>query len=181
MDTNFLEEIKNEIQKGITDKNHPFKFCAMATNSNGNEPKLRTVVLREFKEDMLLSIFTDKRSKKVIQIKNDNKVSLLLFHPEKLVQVFIEGTATIVEDETILKKYWSNTPEHARKDYTTEIAPGSTITNPDTLEYLNAENHFCIINIQSERIEYLKLSRPSHIRVQFTKTNNQWEHQFLAP
>lgn len=177
----FFSELKGELQKGVHKKGHPFRYCTLATVGLETLPRLRTVVLRKVSEDLKLTFYTDKRSKKLIHIKENNKVSMLFYHPKQLLQVKVEGLASSITDENILKKYWSGVQTNSRKDYTTENAPGSTISNPDQLEYLNNENHFCIVEIEPFRIEYLKLKRPNHLRVQYSKVENSWEAEFLVP
>ena len=93
----------------------------------------------------------------------------------------MEGLANIIKDENILKKYWDGVQPNLRKDYTTEDAPGSTISDPDKVEYLNDKNHFCIVEIEPFRIEYLKLKKPNHLRVQYSKTGSNWNAEFLVP
>jgi len=181
MTGSFFSELKNELQKGVHKKGHPFRYCTLATLGLDTVPRLRTIVLRRVSEDLRLTFYTDERSKKLIHIKESSKVSLLFYNPKQLLQVRVEGLAKIITEETILKKYWSGVQPNSRKDYTTEEAPGSTISNPDKIEYLNEGNHFCIVEIQPFRIEYLKLKRPNHIRVQYSKSDSSWESEFLVP
>ncbi len=181
MDAAFFKEIKDELQKGAHEKNHPFRYGTLATIGLETMPRQRIVVLREVTEHLKLVFFTDKRSKKLIHIKENNKVSMLFYHPKEMLQIKVEGLATIIKDEQAVEKYWKNVPLHSRKEYTTQNSPGSAVEAPDALEYLTTENHFCIIEIEAFRIEYLKLKRPNHIRIQFTKTNNQWSGEFLVP
>ena len=177
----FFSELKSELQKGIKKKGHPFRYGTLATIGLETVPRLRTVVLRQVSEDLTLSIYTDKRSKKLLHIKENNKVSMLFYDPKQMLQIKVEGLAYSITDETTLKKYWSGVKPNSRKDYTTENAPGSSISHPDQVEYLQEENHFCIIEIVPFRIEYLKLKRPNHIRVQYSKSELNWTSEFLVP
>ena len=81
----------------------------------------------------------------------------------------------------VLQKYWSGVQPTSRKDYTTSTAPGSLISNPDTVEYLEDKNYFTIIEVTLSKIEYLKLKRPNHLRILFSKEENDWDGQFLVP
>ena len=181
MEQVFWQELNEELQKGIAKKGHPFRYMTLATVGLDDVARLRTVVLRKLTENLDLTIYTDKRSKKVTHIKENNKVSLLLYHPKKLVQVKIEGKAKIIEDAGILKKYWSGIQPNSRKDYITKNAPGSVIKNPDLVNYKDDEHHFCIIEIEPFKIEYLQLKRPNHLRVRFSKNKDNWEGDFLVP
>lgn len=181
MTADFWKEIKEELQKGIHKKGHPFRYCTLATIDHNNTATLRTVVLRRVEDDVKLIFYTDKRSLKISHIKENPKVSFLFYHPKKLLQLKFEGIASIITDDEELKKYWSGIPPNNRKDYTTTSAPGSTIKNPDNVAYLEEENHFCMVQLEPSYIEFLKLKRPNHLRVGFSKNVDSWDSAFLVP
>ncbi len=181
MAANYLEEIREELQKGYTEKDHPFRYFTLATVGLDRVARLRTVVLRKVSDNLKLTFYTDKRSKKITHIKENKGVSLLLYHPTKLLQLKIEGTATYRDDDATKEEYWGKLDSYAKKQYTTSRSPGSNLTDPNDMEYLNGENHFCLVEITPYKIEYLKLSRPHHIRVRFSKVGIQWENEYLVP
>ncbi|MDO6820517.1 pyridoxamine 5'-phosphate oxidase family protein [Zobellia sp. 1_MG-2023] len=177
----FWDETLSEIKKGIAERRHPFRFFTLATMGKSGTPSQRTVVFRHFNDNLSLVFYTDKRSQKVKDIENKADVSLLFYHPENLLQIVIKGKASKITKPEILKEYWSAVPDSNKKDYTTQVAPGSIIKAPDTITYLDDRNHFCAIEIVPDTIEYLKLKRPNHIRVLFSKTDASWEGEFLTP
>lgn len=177
----FFEELGEELHNGVNKKGHPFRYITLATVGKETVARLRTVVLRQVSKDLQLTIYADGRSKKINHIKENNQVSLLLYHPKKLLQLKIEGEAHIVNDTERLQKYWSGVQPNSRKDYTTEHRPGSEIKDPDQVEYLADENYFTMIDINPKKIEYLKLKRPNHIRIEFIKENKDWNGAFLVP
>ena len=177
----FFSELKEDLKNGATERDHPFRYFTFATVGSGRIARLRTVVLRKVDSDLKLTFYADQRSKKVIHIKENNNVSLLFYNPGKLFQLRIDGVATIIEDENIKKNYWNDIGTRSQKEYTSATTPGSVIENPDTLGYLKEENHFCAIEIQAFKIEYLKLRQPSHLRVRFSKEGLVWKSDFLAP
>lgn len=181
MINSFFEELSNEIHNGITERGHPFRFIIMATVGNETLARLRTVVLREVSDDLRLTIYTDGRTEKMKHIAANNQVSFLLYHPEKMLQLKIEGIAQVVTDSNRLNKTWQNIQPNSRKDYITHTSPGSAIKNPDYVEYVENENYFTMIDIIPSKIEYLKLQRPNHIRALFKKTNDKWNGEFLVP
>lgn len=181
MTDNFFDELKLELQQGATKKGHPFRYFTLGTVGLDRLARLRTVVLRNVDPELKLSFYTDARSKKIIHLKENNKVGLLFYHPKKLLQIKVEGIAQIRKDEAIKQKYWSGIQPRARKDYTTASAPGSTLKGPDQLEYLSEENHFCIVEVTPFKIEYLRLKRPNHIRVRFSRVEDLWNSEFLVP
>ena len=181
MTGSFFEELSIEIKKSVIERGHPFRFITMATTGNESIARLRTVVLREVTENLRLTIYTDSRTQKINHIHVNNQVSLLLYHPDKMMQLKVEGIAEIVTNTERLKSTWQNIQPNSRKDYITETSPGTAIKNPDHVEYVEDKNHFTIIDIFPTKIEYLKLKRPNHIRALFTKTDDIWKGEFLVP
>ncbi|WP_299528633.1 pyridoxamine 5'-phosphate oxidase family protein [Ulvibacterium sp.] len=181
MNTVIWKELSKELRDGVTEKGHPFRYCTMATVGLERMPRLRTVVLRKVSDNLDLSIYTDQRSKKIMHIKENNRVSLLFYHPEKMVQIKIEGLAGIHTDPKTLEKHWNKIKPGGRKDYTTSEAPGSDILDPHAVEYLEDNNYFCMVEIEPFKIEYLKLQQPGHLRIKYSKIDHSWKSEFLVP
>lgn len=181
MTAQFFEELKDHLLKGVHKKGHPFRYAVLGTIGLNNNPALRTVVLRQVSEELTIRLYTDARSNKLQQIKANNQVSLLFYNPKQMLQVKMEGVASIITDQDTLQKYWSGVQPNSRKDYITSAAPGSSISNADAVEYLDEGNHFTIIEIIPKNIEYLKLKKPNHLRVQFLKSAQTWKGEYLVP
>lgn len=185
MTDTFFQELKSELQKGTSKKGHPFRYCTLATTGLQHTARLRTIVLRRVEDNLKLVFYTDKRSKKIVHIKENDRVSLLFYHPKQLLQLKVEGRADIVTDSTELQKYWSGVQPSSRKDYITKSPPGSPLSNPDNVEYFEDKNYFCIVEVAPTKIEYLKLKRPNHLRMLFSrdeeKDDSEWNSQFLVP
>ena len=180
MDKLLFQQIKNELVKGSIKKGHPFKYFTLSTIWDG-KPRQRTVVLRKIQPDLRFLFYTDKRSSKVEQIRKNPTISALFYHSKKMVQLQVEGMATIKENPEMLQKIWKSIPAKARRDYTTILPPGVKTENPKDLEYLSEKNHFCMVEIQPTRMEYLKLGQPHHLRVEFLKIGKDWNGNFLIP
>jgi pyridoxine/pyridoxamine 5'-phosphate oxidase len=181
MTEKIFNDLKNELKIGLTEKNHPFKLATLATVGLDKMARLRTVVVRQLSDDLNITFYTDKRSKKVTHIIENNKVSMLFYHPEKRIQLKMEGLATIVKNLEILEQHWAKLSENAKKDYSTDKAPGSSIKQNDKVEYLNDTHHFCMINIELRKIEYLKLNTDQHTRIRYSLNNGIWTSEFLVP
>ncbi len=182
MTQQYWTEICDEIAAGTRLPDHPFRYATLATVGLEKVPRLRTIVVREFDpEQMWLTFFTDSRSKKMLHIKENNMVSLLYYHPAKLLQLRIEGIAYKEMDDSLLSDYWDGIRESSRKDYTTEERPGAEIKGPDQVDYMEGSENFAVVRIQPFRIEYLQLRRPNHIRVRFSRTGDTWSGDFLVP
>ena len=180
MKEDILQELKNELINGYAKRKHPFRYFTFATLNN-HTPRLRTVVLRKLIPDCTLLVYTDLRFQKVADIQQNKLVSGLFYHPKKLLQLKIDGKAEIISDAAALKPYWNSINENSKKDYTTQKAPGTKIKNPDHVVYKEDTNYFCVLKINITKIEYLRLKRPNHIRVNFIKTENGFEGDFLVP
>jgi pyridoxine/pyridoxamine 5'-phosphate oxidase len=181
MTQNFFQELSEELKKGVSQKGHAFRYFTLATVGLDQVARLRTIVLRKVSEELQLTFYTDSRSKKMIHLQENKKVGLLFYNPENMMQIRIEGMAKVVNDEETKEKYWDGVKNKSRKDYTTTSAPGTTLANPDQLEYLNDEDHFCIVEITPFKIEYLKLKSPHHIRVRYSWEVDFWEREYLVP
>ncbi len=173
--------IINDLKKAIESKGHPFKYFTLATSSINGTPRLRTLVLREIDEDLNLTVYTDKRSKKITHINEHNTVSLLFLDSERLIQLSIRATAEIVTDDRTLKNIWEEVPQKSKKQYTTKLAPGEEIRDPEQIDFLEEKHFFTAIKLVPNKIEYLRLNRPNHIRVLFKKENNKWKGTYLVP
>ncbi len=181
MTASFFQELQTELHLGVSQKGHPFRYFTFATVGLDRMARLRTVVLREVSEDLAITFYSDKRSKKITHIKENPKVSMLFYHPEKMIQLKLEGIASIITDTDLLSTYWKNIPSSAQKEYTINKPPGSTISRPETISYLKDENHFCAVTMTPFKIEYLQLQNPHHIRVRYSKEASRWNGEFLVP
>ncbi|WP_411895101.1 pyridoxamine 5'-phosphate oxidase family protein [Winogradskyella sp. A2] len=180
MEQSFLRSCKRELINGYAKNRHPFRYFSLATTNNGIS-RQRTVVLRKLLDDFTFVFFTDSRSQKVIDIKNNKSVSALFYHPKKLLQIRVEGEAKIISDESTLNNYWENINDNSKKDYTTYLKPGSIIKNPDNVSYNLEAHNFCVIHIVPHTIEYLQLKRPNHLRILFSGKGTDWKGQFIVP
>ena len=181
MEHHLFEEFRVELIKGISKKGHPFRYFTLATLGLQNDIGLRTVVLRKVYEDLTLSFYTDKRSKKIEELKSDQTVSALFYHPQKMLQIKVTGIAQFEDNDEVLNTFWNGIPQYARKDYTTQKAPGTPLDENRSISYLSEENHFTIVHIIPQQIEVLQLGKPNHTRVLFSKAKNGWHYQDLVP
>jgi len=176
----YLEEAIRELINGHSKKRHPFRNFVLATSENG-KPKQGTVVLRKTLLDASLIIYTDKRTQKVKDIQENAEFSALFYDTKKLLQIRVEGKAELITDKEQIATYWHTVQAASRKDYTTNRAPGTPIKNPEDVHYKLEENYFCPVKLVSSSIEYLRLQRPNHLRILFSRINTDWSGEFLVP
>ncbi|SIT08301.1 pyridoxamine 5'-phosphate oxidase family protein [Belliella pelovolcani] len=179
-----LLSVKHEIKRGALDAKHAFRFVVLGT-SNQNDISQRYVVLRKVDQNLNLYIYTDLRSEKVKQIKHNPQVSLLCYHPQKRVQVRIKGEAELHYQNELSKELWRHVQGDAKKAYNSKLAPGTIIQAPEEAhswpEDLTNPENFCVIKIKPNNIEVLQLNGLHHIRIQFSKIEDQWQGQWLVP
>ena len=182
MDHHIWNEVITELQKGVEQDDHPFTFATLATLGLERLPRLRTIKIRDFDPQSLqLTFYTDARSKKVMHIKENNKVSLLFYHPDLLMQLRIEGLAIRERDEDLLQEHWNGVKGKSQRDYTTAVAPGTEIKHPEQIEYMEDDTYFTLFYVLPFKVEYLKLKRPHHLRLRFSKREGEWKGDFLVP
>ena len=176
-----FEELCTELKKGVSKKGHPFRYFTLATKGLQNNIGLRTVVLRKVRDNLTLTFYTDQRSSKIEELKKDDTISALFYHPKKMMQLKIIGTAEIEKDPKILNTFWNGVPMHARKDYTTQNAPGSFLDENEPVDYLSDKNHFAMVHIIPKQIDFLQLGKSNHTRILFSLEKEGWNHQNLVP
>ncbi|MCK8522064.1 pyridoxamine 5'-phosphate oxidase family protein [Aquimarina sp. D1M17] len=170
-----------DLQEAAKTPGHPFRYFTLATTNENGTPRLRTVVLREIDQLSNLIVYTDKRSEKITHINKHAIVSLLFLDKERLIQLSIEAKATLIEDPEKTRAIWGQIPEKSKKDYTSKYTPGKEIKDPQNVEFLTQGNFFAAIRLIPQKIEYLRLKRPNHIRVLFSKEGNDWKSSYLVP
>lgn len=179
---NLLNEISEEWRGAYRRKSHPFKYITLTTITDQGLPRSRTVVVREVNAALETIVFTDSRSHKVADLERNNNACLLAYHPKQLKQLRWDGYLEPITDPVEVKRLFQKVSENAIKDYTTTMAPGTIIKNPDEVEYMSRQQaHFLPLRFVPVSFEYLKLKRPNHLRASFSKVEDQWQGEWLTP
>ena len=173
------------IQKAKHDY-HSFVFSTVLKNS----PNSRTVILRDFDENKPAIWFhSDRRSKKILHLEENENVSALFYDKSRKVQLRINGIADIEDDIEHNKKIWDSMRPESKLCYMGPYAPSQKISQfePNTLEKsahdLDKEDEhlglsrFCRIRIKIKKLDWLKLDYKGHQRLEFKfgkKIKTQW-------
>ena len=179
------ENINLGIQKAKHDY-HSFVFSTVSKNS----PDSRTVILRDFNEDKPAIWFhSDRRSKKILHMEKNKKVSALFYDRSRKVQLRINGTADLEEDIEHNKRIWDSMRPESKLCYMGPYAPSQKINQfePNTLKKsahdLDKEDEqlglsrFCRIRIKIKKLDWLKLDYKGHQRLEIKfgkKVKTQW-------
>ena len=155
------------------------KWIQLATINENHEPRLRTVVFREWIDNTSFIIFTDRRSEKVIDIKENKSVEILWLFSKSKSQFRFKGKAEFIHDS---KKYWNKLSEKSKEKWFWPH-PGK-IREEFSLNNISfkssAPYDFLVIKINIEITELLELTKPFHKRYLWGKDNN-WKLIELNP
>tara|TARA_A100000164_G_scaffold11900_1_gene10021 strand:- start:765 stop:1349 length:585 start_codon:yes stop_codon:yes gene_type:complete len=167
------------IKLGIQKAKHDYHSFVLSTSSS-NGPDSRTVILRAFDEDKPAIWFhSDKRSKKILHLKKNKKVSALFYDKSRKIQLRINGLAHIEDNIKNDKRIWEAMRPESKICYMGPYAPSQRINQfePNILEKsahdLNEEDEnlglsqFCRIRIKIKKIDWLKLDYKGHQRLEF--------------
>ena len=171
-------EWKN-INLGIQKAKHDYHSFVFSTVSK-NSPDSRTVILRDFDEHKPAIWFhSDRRSKKILHLKENENVSALFYDKSRKIQLRINGLAHIEDNIKNDKRIWEAMRPESKICYMGPYAPSQRINQfePNILEKsahdLNEEDEnlglsqFCRIRIKIKKIDWLKLDYKGHQRLEF--------------
>ena len=186
-----LKEIWHELNASLSQGKHPFHIFAVATTNHNSMPDVRNVVLRNVDQKCnTISFHTDKRSKKINQIKNNSDVCALFYDQEKKIQLRLYGKIFPVDDMDIKQEKWNRSRRMSKLCYLNKYPPGEEISSskkylPDDKDLENLENgieNFSIINIDIKSIDWLNLNHKGHERmiIDFLK-NSEVNFRWVAP
>ena len=170
----------NRLVNGAVKSRDAFHTPCVATQCNG-DINLRTVVLRkalpEIKE---LRFHTDTRSKKWKELTLNPSISALFYDAADRIQIRVKGRAVLECNNDITAAAWQKTSLSRRRCYLTNFDPSSFTDNPTSglTEHIEQENftleeseigfnHFGIVSIQVQNIDWLWLHHAGHRRAYF--------------
>ena len=110
LDRQSLIETAREIMKTA-------RYCALITLDSNDRPHARTMDPFVPEENMVVWLGTNARSRKVAEIRRNQRVTLYYFVPAEQAYVTISGRARIVRDASEKVKHW--------KDEWKDFYPGS--------------------------------------------------------
>ena len=174
-------QIFKHLAKATRKKEHPFRFFSLAS-PHTSYPGLRTVVLREVDQKGWIELYTDRRSPKVMQFKQNPNSSALFYHPKKKWQLLLKGRMEEVQDEDYLERQWHLMPDYSRSDYSSSLPPGSVVHSGSSLEWkAEGRSNFAIFRLCIEEMESLQLLKTAHQRYRYTRQDGDWKKERLTP
>ena len=133
----------------------------------------------------MLFFYSDTRSRKVLNIKQNNNVTVHLYEPRFKLQVQLYGHANIENNSEKTKDIWKSFNNFSKKNYLSELSPGKKINSLDDIKY-NEDNeeafyNFSLINFKVSKLECLQLSDVKNIRVEFVYTESSDKKYYMVP
>ena len=133
----------------------------------------------------MLFFYSDSRSRKFLNIIQNNNFTVHLYEPRFKLQVQLYGHAKIENNSEKTKNIWSSLNSFSKKNYLSELSPGEKINSLDDLKY-NANNekafyNFSLIYFKVTKLECLQLSDIKNIRVEFVYTENSNKKYYMVP
>ncbi|MBF5013071.1 pyridoxamine 5'-phosphate oxidase family protein [Burkholderia pseudomultivorans] len=179
------------IESGVGAPRSPFTMLQLATLGIDGAPKVRTVVLRQVCRDTRrLSLHTDVRSEKVAELRRDPRVALVGVDLDALVQIRVEGIASICDDEAERRALWQSSRPHTLLLYRAPLPPGTPVESPDDAHLAANQGsaatddgyaNFCVIHVTATRIDWLELAHAGHRRAVFDLSDDGYAGRWVAP
>ena len=179
-----LEDLEKDcwlrLVNGAIKSRDPFHTPCVATIDSG-EVNMRTVVLRKALPTLReLRFHTDTRSNKWKELAINNSISALFYDASSRVQLRVKGKAVLHFNNDVTAEAWTKTALSSRRCYLTNQSPSSFSAIPASglTEKIEQENftleesevgkeHFGIVAIQVQSIEWLWLHHAGHRRAYF--------------
>ena len=190
--SNFFSDLdKGELKiwdllaQGVVNKKSKFHTPTLST-INGNMINSRTIILRKVdNKTKMLFFYSDSRSRKVLNIIQNNNVTVHLYEPRFKLQVQLYGHAKIENKTEKTKDIWSSLRDFSKKNYLSVLSPGEKINNLDDIKY-NTDNeeafyNFSLINFKVSKLECLQLSDIKNIRVEFVYSESSDKKYYMVP
>ena len=157
------------------------RWIQLSTVSNNNEPRIRTVVFRGWKQESSMLIFTDSRSDKIKHLKNNSNAEVLWLFLRSKSQFRFKGK---IKELRVNTKYWDSLSDRSKSTWFWQH-PGKKIHNniqPSQIIHTNLKKpeNFVVLEFEIYSVDLLKLTTPIHKRYIWNKVNN-WEKIEINP
>ena len=171
----------DHLHRGVNKKTHPFRSFVFSTAA----PNTRMVILRKVDhEPFAVWVYTDARSTKIQEVKENSEAALLFWHPSSKLQVKLITSVKIHENDDLKEEHWTEVGARGKDSYNTAEAPGSSVSNPEKVDYKEPYDgdDFSVLECRVEKMEVLQLRREGHIRASFQFGKGKIEKSsFIVP
>ncbi|RPH04893.1 MAG: hypothetical protein CBC53_005860 [Alphaproteobacteria bacterium TMED93] len=171
-------------QQGVKNKKSAFHYPTIAT---GNERRfnLRTVILREVVRESHIIIFhTDIRSKKIEELKSNNRLHLHVYDKKNKIQIQAEGKAEIFNKVKLNELTWNSLSNNTKSAYLIKETPGIKIKSEKDFNYLDEKKgfrNFAIVKVGIKKITFLNLNYDGNKKAFFEYGKNNIKYFWIVP
>lgn len=174
-----FQEAWTRLHRGVHDRRAATRHPTLATVCPDGRPQARTVVLRRAdKAEASVSIYTDLRSGKIIDLQATDWAALHIWDSAAHLQLRMTARAKISAGEEITP-LWEQMPEHARHAYGGSPAPGTSIDSALEYDKKPSQAAFAVVALAIEDMDVLYLGQ-AHKRARFRRDDG-WAGQWLVP
>ena len=178
-----------KIRTAINGMDADLHLLNLVTIHKKNIPNTRNIVIRDFSEKKLTIRFhTDKRSSKISDIQNNNKISLLGYERKDRLQIRFDAEATIIDSDEFLLDIWKSMYPMSRECYRVIESPGSKIKSLEDIKFeeeddqgLNGFENFVAVSCDIQSIEVLYLHHAGHLRASYINNNGKLNGEWIVP
>jgi hypothetical protein len=181
------------LARGTVDRRSPFHAPVVASVGLDGAPQQRTMILR--KVDLAartLRFNTDTRSMKWREIAKNPQLSVLAYSASDKIQLRLSGRAALDSTSSLADNVWANMRDQSRVCYAQPAAPGQTVDAPDAYvpplllptdspAAAVAREHFCLLTVSVECLDWVYLHLNGNRRAQFQWANGEMTARWLAP
>ena len=157
------------------------KWFQLATVSDKNKPRLRTVVFRGWSRESSMFFFTDRRSEKIKHLEFNPHAEVLWFFYKSKTQFRFKGEINELFDNV---NYWDNLSEKSKASWFWE-SPGKKKNTAFKSSFQQPANlykpkNFVVLELKIYSVDLLILEKPIHKRYLWESKNN-WEKTAINP
>ena len=159
------------------------KYVQLSTIGIDKSPRVRTVVFRGWSDSYKMKIFTDKRSLKIKEIKNNKNVEICWYFQKSRCQFRLRGIAFIDYGKDYFNS-WKNLNEEAKSTWGWPN-PGDKYIDNNNIGLTNNLNtafidNFILLKIEIFYVDKLLLSKPNQFRNRWI-LNKHWCEERINP
>ncbi len=190
-----VNNIWQELQTGAAQRQHAFHTAMLCNIDANGQPTGRVVVLRGADSTTRQVWFhTDARGPKVAALKNNPAACFVFYDAAAGLQIRASGTASIHQTDNIADEAWHKTRIFSRRCYLITAPPGTVSakadsglppelqgSKPELSAHEQGREHFCVIRLTLQHLDWLLLDARGHIRADFSWQHNDWQGRWLIP
>ena len=165
----------------------PLSSAQLSTISETG-PQCRILILRGVDaEQRLLFMHTDRRSSKLVQLRNDPRVMWLFYDHQARTQLRLAGIASLHYGDEVADRVWNAARPETKRIFLTAFPPGAPIPTPDVafpdgdLDVETGRPHFAVIRTQVTHMDLLQLDAAGNLRADCQWQQDHWTCQWSAP